>query len=309
MTNSKDNWKNLPIIHTLIEWSKKLILPGFQRVSVYEVTRFFIRAMASGTLTTRGGSMAFSFFMAIFPAIIFLFSLIPHIPIDGFQEILLDQLQTLLPDNAYQLSKETIEDIINQPRDGLLSFGFIAALLFSTNGTNAMIEGFNQSSIKIEKMGYLKQRLFAFILFMIISSITLLGVSLIMFNEFALSYMTKHQILDSDLSILLYQTARWSIIIALFYFNISFIYAFAPAIKKKWKFFSAGSTLTTILIILTSIAFSYYINNFGQYNKIYGSIGTLLVIMLWLYLVSTFILIGYELNASISNAKHIQDNG
>ena len=259
--------------------------------------------MASGTLTTRSGSMAFSFFMAIFPSIIFLFSLIPHIPIDNFQEILLAQLEALLPEEAYLLSKETIVDIINQPRGGLLSFGFLAALIFSTNGTNAMIEGFNQSTIKLESMSYLKQRLFAFLLFVIISSITLFGVSLIMINQYAIEYLSDRHLLDSELRIILFQIARWTIIIFLFYFNISFIYAFAPAVKKQWKFFSAGSTLTTQLIILTSIAFSYYINNFGQYNKIYGSIGTLLVIMLWLYLVSTFILIGYELNASISNAK------
>ena len=308
MTNSINNWRDWGLTKLIIGWSKQLVLPGFQGISAYHVTRFFIKAMATGTLTTRGGSIAFSFFMAIFPAIIFFFSLIPHIPIDGFQEILLTQLETLLPREAYILSKETIEDIINQPRDGLLSFGFFAALLFATNGTNAMIEGFNQSSIKLERMSYIKQRFFAFILFVIIVSTTAFAVSLIIFNQFAIDYFSEKQLLDTNIRMILFQIFRWIIIIALFYFNISFIYAFAPAVKKQWKFFSAGSTLTTSLIILTSIAFSYYINNFGQYNKIYGSIGTLLVIMLWLYLVSTFILIGYELNASISNAKLIKKN-
>jgi membrane protein len=308
LTNQASNWRDWIVSKTLIRLSKQIVLPGFQGMSTYDVTRFFVKAMSSGTLTTRGGSIAFSFLMAIFPAIIFFFSLIPHIPIDGFQEILLAQLETILPREAYILSKETIEDIVNQPRDGLLSFGFFAALLFATNGTNAMIEGFNQSSIKLERMSYLKQRLFAFILFVIIVSTTAFAVSLIVFNQYAIEYLSSINFLDTNIKMILFQVIRWVIIIALFYFNISFIYAFAPAVKKQWKFFSAGSTFTTQLIIITSVAFSYYINNFGQYNKIYGSIGTLLVIMLWLYLVSTFILIGYELNASISNAKLIQQN-
>lgn len=300
---TKSGIQHIPIVKNAINYSKKIVLPGFNGVPIYEVMQFFIQAMASGTLSTRGSAMAFSFFMATFPAIIFLFSLLPHIPIENLQEILLTQLEAILPHEAYVLSKETIQDIINQPRDGLLSLGFFMALIFSTNGTNAMIEGFNQSSIKRAKMSYFKQRLFALILFAIIATLTLVGMSLIILNEYVIEYLASKQVMISDFKFYLFQSARWIVIIALFYFNISFVYAFAPAVKKEWKFFTAGSTITTVMIILTSLGFSYYINNFGQYNKLYGSIGTLLVIMLWLYLVSTFILIGYELNASISNAK------
>jgi membrane protein len=287
----------------ILNLTKKIVLPGFDGVPLYEAGKFFVSEMMLGTLTTRGAAIAFSFFMAIFPSIIFLFTLIPFIPIDNFQDILLQQLEAVLPREAYMLSKGTIEDIVNIQRGGLLSIGFIFALIFSTNGINAIIDAFNQSSLNHSIRPWWEQRIISFLLVLLLTFLTLIAVSLIFLNNVAFDYLLNVDFFEKDINIIIYELSRWVIIIALFYFSISFIYYFGPAERKKWKFFSAGSSLTTLLVIFFSLGFSYYINNFGQYNKIYGSIGTLLVIMLWLYLISNALLIGFELNASINSAK------
>jgi len=91
--------------------------------------------------------------------------------------------------------------------------------------------------------------------------------------------------------------------LVILFFSISILFHLGPAIKNRWKIFSPGSIFATIFIIVTSLGFSYYINHFSQYNKIYGSIGTLIIILLWMYFNSIILLTGFELNASILNAK------
>ncbi|RMG80007.1 MAG: YihY/virulence factor BrkB family protein, partial [Bacteroidetes bacterium] len=250
----KKHWshkiENIPVINELVEISKKLVLPGFDGVPLYYVLRFFIRALSEGFITNRAAAMAFSFFMALFPAIIFLFTLIPYIPIDNFQDILLEQLQAVLPKEAYELSKDTILDIATRPRGGLLSFGFISALFFATNGINAMIDAFNQTQLSIEKRTFIQQRLISIFLVLLITVLTIVAVSLIVFNEIAMDYLLSHHILKGGWDVFVIQISRWIIITALFYFTISFIYYYAPSGKRRFKFFNAGSTLATILIIL-----------------------------------------------------------
>ncbi len=292
-----------PPAQSFINYTKRVALPGFDKMPIYYVADFFFTGIQRGGIVTRAQSLAFSFFLAVFPATIFLFSLIPYIPIDNFQEQLLDLIEGMVPSNAFNSIRTTIEDIIKIPHGGLLSLGFVAALYFTTNGFMTLMRGFNNSYHIAERRTPIKQRMVAIILTLILSTLVLISTILIIFSEFATKYLVQHSILKTKTQIALILFGKWLVVFALFFIAISFLYYYAPALKKRWRFVSAGSTLATIFSIIVSIGFGSFVNNFGQYNKIYGSIGTLIVIMLWIYFNSLILILGFELNASIDNAK------
>ena len=293
----------IEIAEKLIDKAQKITLPGFDGVALYDAIYFFVRGLMEGSLTTRAAAIAFSFYLALFPAIIFVFTLIPYIPIENFQTELLSLLENVMPQNAYLTFKETLEDIVIHQSGSWLSIGFFAALIFSTNGFNSMIDAFNATRHTIEERSWLAQRMISLVLVFIIFTLTLIAVLLIVVSQWVLDFLVAHEILQYNFTFYLLAGGRWIVILALFFFSISFLYYLAPAKKDKFRFISAGSSLATLLTILISLGFSFYINNFGRYNALYGSIGTILVILMWLYLNSITLLVGFELNASIKNAQ------
>lgn len=286
-------------VHRTVRASRRLILPGMEGLSFYVVSKFFFQGIRNGALNMRASSLAFNFFLALFPSIIFLFTLIPYIPIENFQDQLFNLLQSLLPKSAFEATEETIADIIKNPRGGLLSIGFISALYFSTNGFNAMIDAFNETYHQIQTRSILMQRLVSLVIVIVTTLLLLIAVTLIILGEVAL-----HNIIQADrLTFYLILFGQWIVLLAFCFCFISFNYYMGPKRHKGWRLFSAGSIFATILTIITSVLFAYYVNNFGNYNKLYGSIGTLIVIMLWIYINSLILLLGFDLNASILKAK------
>ena len=283
--------------------SKKIVLPGFDGLPLYNVADFFIAEMQKESITTKASSLAFSFFLALFPALLFLLTLIPFVPVENFQEQLLTLLSEFLPNNAYQATRDTFVDIINNQQGEILSISVFFALIFSTNGIASLMQAFNKSSFAFENRSWIKQRLIALGLTLGLAFLLLLAVALIVAGEFTIDWLKEKAILQDTFSYYALLASRWIIILGLFFVGVSMLYYFGPATVKRWRFINAGSTLATILIILTSYGFSFYINNFGQYNKLYGSIGTIIVIMLWIYFNSIVLLIGFELNASIDITK------
>ena len=286
-----------------IAWSKTYILPGFYPLPLYNVVAFFANEIEDRTMLNRASALAFNFMLAFFPATIFLFTLIPFVPIHNFQGKMLTLLSTVLPYNAYLAFQSTIEYIVKIHNLKLLSFGFVAALYFATNGITNLMRAFNKSSLVIEKRTWWKRRMIAIALTVVISISLLTAITVLTAGEAIISYLKSH--IDSTGHFWFYVIAfsRWVIIIAIFFFSISLLYRYGPANKVKWKFLSTGSILATGLAVLTSVGFSYYINNFASYNKVYGSLGTLIILMLWLYLNSLILLIGFELNASLDFSK------
>ena len=299
--NTIINWKP---VASVILFSKKLVLPGFDGIPFYDVFIFFIKGMQKGYITQRASALSFNFFLAIFPGILFLFTLIPYLPLENFQLTLFDIIHTFLPDNAFETIKSTIHDILTNKRSGLLSIGFIMTLYFSTNGINAIIEAFNATYHTIETRSWIKQRLISIFLVLILSVLLIISIALITIGSFVLSYLADNEILKGKVLIYLLFIGRWIILLALLFFSVSFLYYFAPAKKRQFRFISAGSSLTTFLLILTTLGFNYYVANFSKYNALYGSIGTLIIILMWIYFNAIILLIGFELNASISNAKY-----
>ena len=289
-------------MNKLIEVVKKIKPLGFTGLSLYDVSIFFIKGLQEGAITTRASSLAFNFFLAFFPSIIVFFTLIPYIPIDGFQQTLMEIISNILPPSTNSATFSTLEDIINNQRGGLLSIGFILALYFSTNGMSSLIQAFNSSYHIRENESIIKHQMLSILLTIVISALVFLTIILIIFGKASIIYMIDYQLINENKLVLL-NAAKWVILIFMLFLGITTIFNLGPAIKSQIKIFSPGAILATLFIILTSIVFSYYIDNFSQYNKIYGSIGTLIIILLWIYFNAIFLLIGFELNASIFNAK------
>ena len=216
-------------------------------------------------------------------------------------------LGTVLPPSTNEITFQTLEDIINNPRGGLLSIGFILALYFSTNGINSLIEAFNSSYHIREIRPLIQQRILSLGLTLLLSVMLIIAIGLIIFGTVVVNYLVSAEIITTSAADLIIY-GKWMVMLAMLFFGISILFHLGPALKSKWKLFSPGSIFATIFIIITSIGFNYYIQNFSQYNKIYGSIGTLMIILLWMYFNSIILLTGFELNASISNAKKKSEN-
>jgi membrane protein len=272
-------------------------------MSLYTVAVFFFGEIKQGTLANKASSLAYNFMLALFPATIFLFTLIPYIPIRHFQDNLLTILGQILPNDAYIALKSTIIDIVKTQNAKLFSFGFLTALFFATNGVSRLMQDFNKSSLINESRSYLKRRWVALVLTVVISMSMLVAVSIMIAGHRLLIFLQHHFYSKAQGWFIAIALLKWIIVIIIFFVTVSLLYRYGPAHKQKWKFLSPGSILATSLAVITSLGFTYYINNFASYNKIYGSIGTLIVMMIWLYLNSLIILIGFELNASVELGK------
>ncbi len=298
--------ERLPVVTQLIELTRHIRLPGFEGLPLYDVAQFFIRGLSKGDIQMRARSVSFSFFLALFPTIIFLFTLIPYIPIHGFQDQVLGLIKTLLPANTYAASYKTIDDIIRHQRGGLLSFGFLFALYVSTNGVFALLEGFSQTYHVRETRSPFKMRVTSLVLTLVLAVLVFMVILLIIGSEVAAKFIIREKIMGKKIPLFLVDAGQWIILISLCFVAISMIYTYGTAAsmrKRQWRFVTAGSTLATILVIATSLGFNYFITHFGQYNKIYGSIGTLIVILSWIFFNVLQLIIGFELNASIDMAK------
>jgi len=284
------------------ELTKKIVIPGFEGLNLYEVSMFFYKGIVEGALTTRASSLAFNFFLAFFPSIIVLFTLIPFVPIEGFHDQLFQLILDVMPPSTYEVTKSTVDDIINNQNGGLLSLTFILALYFSANGVNAMISGFNATYHLTDKRSFLKLRGLSLVLTIVLALLLILTIAFLIFSQGFMDNLVEVGYLKQySADYILY--GKWAVLVMVLFISISILYYYGPADKTGWRFLSIGSIIATLLSVGTSMVFSYYVNNFAQYNKLYGSIGTLLVILLWMYFNSIILLLGFELNASIISAK------
>jgi membrane protein len=283
-------------------WAKRITLPFFDGVPLYTVAILFWRSVVDGSITTRASAIAYSFFLALFPAIIFLFTLIPYIPIPDFQNELFLLIKSVVPASTFETIEGTVVDIINRPRGGLLSLGFLMAIIFATNGISSVMAAFDATVHNINRRNWVGQWLISAVLLAILLVLLALAISLVTGGQALLNYLVEHFQMFDKFTYLLLSVSKWVIIVALFFFAYSFLYYMAPAKKTKWRFISAGGTLATVLSIVALFGFTYYINHFGQYNKLYGSIGTLLIILFLIYIMALIMLIGFEVNASIYQA-------
>ncbi|MCB0571518.1 MAG: YihY/virulence factor BrkB family protein [Phaeodactylibacter sp.] len=284
-------------------------MPGFFKVPIYDVLVFLYRETKRSDLFTRANSVAFNYFLSLFPSLMAFFTLIPlfkrmliqYLPEgENFDIYLRSEIQRIMPGVAGERLFSFIDDITNNPRFGLLSFGFILAIYFASNGMLALMQGFEKSYHRtFRQRGELKKRLIAILLTFQMGIVVIAAVILIILGEFLLNLLFELVRLDQFTEATI-QFLRWVAIIMMFYFGIAIIYRYGAATVKRFKLFSPGATLATLLCILSSLAFSFYVNEFNTYNELYGSIGAIIVLMLWIQIISFILLVGFELNASIA---------
>jgi membrane protein len=269
-----------------------------RKVNLYIFFVILLREIKRDSLVERAKSMAFSFMLSMFPSIICVFTLIPYIPIPDLNKQIMEQLNGMLPTSIYTMINDTIFEIVSIPHGGLLSFGFAMAIYSATNGIMAMKEAFQRCYSTSDRRPFWKKLLMSLMLIFLLGLIILVIAAIIIFLEI---YIHKLP-LNAGLSAFGLIFLKYALVFLLFYLGISVIYYIAPAVQQRWNFFSHGSFIATLLIGGFTYAFTFYVNNFNSYNKVYGSIGALIGLMLWFYATSLMLLIGFEINACIDIA-------
>ena len=254
-------------------------------------------------IDVRAAAVAYNFTLAVFPTIIFLFSLLPYMPIDHLDLKMIGFLKGTIPKNLHEDLTELIREIVNKKRGGVLSFGFIFALYASTSGIMALIRSFNLTYKTNENRGFMKERVIAVALNFLLTFVLLIAFVAFILGNFVVKMLTKEGLIEYNFTYYLTKSLTYLSIFSVFFFTISIIYYYAPAIHKRWKFFNAGSITASILTISVTNIFSYYLVNFASYHKIYGSIGSLIALMVWLYFIALILIVGFEINASIDQVK------
>jgi len=285
--------------------SKKIHLPGFHGIPLYDVVKFFFQQVRKVGLTERTAAISFNFVMAIPPLIIFICTLIPYLPISKeFIQQLHGLIRDVVPGEKNNSTIITfIDDFIKKPKNGLLSLGFFLALFYSSNAMMGIMRAFDKNYVGFKKRNLVNRRVIALqltsiLLVLMLASLLLLIMQSSVLKWFGLKNLLVRQIIGY---------VRWVVIVLLFLGSVSFIYRHAPHVHKRWRLINPGSILATTLMLLFTFLFSYWVNHFSNYNKLYGSIGTILILMLLIYFNSLVLLIGFELNVSINSIKHHAD--
>lgn len=283
-----------------------------KEVSIYKILENLFINLNNDDILHKASSVAFSFTLAVFPAIIFLFTLLPYIPIPDMLLAEGQDFQANLQDLIGEVAlfgqvSQTIEDILKTQRGDLLSFSVLLSLFLSTNGMMELAQTFNKIYKTIEKRGYWFTRLMATFLTVILSVVLFVSILLLTVGNFTLKYMVREGLMAQNFEFYSIFVLKFFVLFILFLFAISVVYYFAPALHNRWKFISIGSVCATSLSLLVSYFFSFYITNFGTYNKLYGSIGAMIAMMVWIYLISVILLIGFEINASIDQAANLKE--
>lgn len=289
--------------HPLIEYFKTKTLKILNGHSIYEVGKYFFKSMFMENLNLRASSLSFNFFTALFPALIFLLTLIAYLPIKGIKNQFINQLAVILPNTTFQEISTTILEILNKQNSSLLSFGFILTIYFASNSFHLMINTFNRRVAVPQNKSWLHIRGKAVFLTFWMCILIIAFLLLVTWTFQIEKYMVKHHWPLLSVTGILLTIFEYILIIALFLFAISSIYYFAPSNEQRWRFFSVGSIFTTIFSLISTFGFSLYVNNFDSYNKVYGSIGAILALMVLIYINILIILIGFELNTSIDKAE------
>jgi membrane protein len=281
--------------------SKSIFLPGFRGLPLYDVIVFFRSQVQKVGLNDRARSIAFSFLMAIPAAMIFLCTLIPYLPVSKklIKQLMLLTREITPNQNTYLLVYNFLNDFLNKQRGGLLSFGLIVALYYASNAMIGLMQSFNKSLTSYTRRNFFVSRLVAIRLTLVMVLLLIGSVLILVTQDELLRYVFKAFNIQRSSMRGVIKSLRWVVIIPLFYFTIAFIYKHAPSIDEKWRLISPGTTLATTLMILLTFIFSFWVNKFGNYNKVYGSIGTILILMIVIYFNALILLIGFELNVSI----------
>ncbi len=276
-----------------------VMIPGGKGISLYTVVSNFRNAISSGSLNTRAASISFKFFLALFPGILFIFTIIPLIPVRDFQINLMIMLKELMPEMLFPLLENTIMDIVSRKHTGLLSLGFLLSLWFSSSMFISIISSFNQSVNISETRSPMQKRFLGIILMLCATLLIIVAITMMAAGQGTLAWLVGEGYIKKSQVIGILPVGRWFLLGFIIYLTISGIYYFAPAKKEGFRFFSAGSLIATLSFVGIAWGFGYFVKYFSTHNALYGSVGTLILFLLYIYYNAIILLVGFELNASI----------
>ena len=280
-------------------WANKIILPGFGGVPLYKVVVFFIGQLKSEAISIRAAAVAYSFFLALFPGLIFLFTLIPYIPVANMQIELFQVIRDFLPKGAFDTIETTLKDILLTRHGGLLSFGVAMTVYFATNGIDKLIQSFNHNV----RVRFFRRYPISLMLTILLSVLVILSLTILLGGTYLLQHLKMISFFRAIWIYYLVSFFKLVVSVVLLVSAISMLYYFGTVKVHKFSFFSPGAILSAVSIAITSIGFRYYVENFSNYNKLYGSLGALICLMIYLNLNSIMLISGYEFNKSIITAR------
>lgn len=301
-----EKYKNKAILlkNKTITWLKSITFPGFRGKPFYDVLVYFINGFSKGYLTDRAAAVAFNVFLAIFPAVMVLFTLIPYLPLDGVHELIVDSIEQVVPRNISGRVVGTIDEIMSHQHGTLMSIGIIMAFYFSSGAIRAFFRGFDMGVNHIGKMSFIKMYGGGLLVTLILGTLLLTSIALIIVGNDYLPLIFNKIHFYNNFVITIINIGRWLLTVFVLLVTIAVLYFYGnPHKDRKFRLFTPGTIMFTLMFIIGTMGFNYYIVNFSNYNALYGSIGGVIIFMMWIYVSCIIVLIGYELDASIFLAE------
>jgi membrane protein len=291
----------IPVVRNLARALKKVELPWLEGLTLYDLLELYVIGITEGALSNRAGAIAFSFFMALFPFALFILNLIPYIPIEGFQGDFLKFVEDGVPPNTFYAIENIINDILHTSHSGLLSTGFLLSVFLMANGLNAILGGFQNSKHVLVKRGFFTQYFVAVGMSVVLSLLLIVTVATIVTFEIFIQKLNANEVLNDKIPLMVF--SRYGFLILMILITTSILFKFGTKHDKNRSFISIGSIFTTVLTIIISYFFGIWVIRFSRYNQLYGSIGTLLIVMFYIWINCMILLLGFELNALIHKLK------
>ncbi len=303
----EERLKKIPLLRNFVKWSKSVKLNWLSGLSLYDLLELYIIGLTEGALSNRAGAIAFSFFMALFPFALFILNLIPFIPIEGFQDDFLKFVADGVPPNTFYAIKNIINDILHNSHSSLVSSGFLLSVFLMANGLNAILGGFENSKHVLVKRGFFNQYFVAVGMSLFLAFLLILTVAIIVVFEVFIQKLNARDFLSEKIPLMV--MGRYAFLILMILITTSVLFKFGTKKNQETRsFISIGSVFTTILTIITSYFFGVWVIKFSKYNELYGSIGTLLIVMFYIWINCMILLLGFELNEVINKLKKRKEN-
>jgi membrane protein len=293
--------KTIPVVKNLVIFLEAIKLPGYRAFSFYDLLEMYISGIVKGALSSRAGSISFSFFMALFPFLLFILNLIPFIPIENFDGVLFNFIELLLPQESQSFFTDIFNDIRQKQRAGLLSSVFLLSVFLTANGVSSIFSSFEGSYHVALSRSFIRQYLYSMMVGILLAVLLLVGVTALIFFEIYI-FSNLDGLIPSEINWI--RNGQLFFYALLIYISVAILYFFGTIEGKKMRFFSPGALMTCLLVLLTTYLFGVYIENFSRYNQLYGSIGALLIFLFYIWLNSSILLLGFELNATLNRLKN-----
>ena len=298
----KSDVERIPVVGKIVAKSKTMTLPGLMKVPLYDVMRFFGQSMSKGVVFQRAAAITYRVFVAVIPMLIGLFSAIAFLGED-FRNTLISMLESVVPPYVWPVISGMITDVVMRQNGTLSSSMLIIGIYFTIVCFNGILAAMTSSYFIEDKRKFLDQIFLSAGLMLLTFIIIVFVAAFFILASLAVRHVHTNYFNNSELYAFVVHFLKWVLVYAAIYFLISIFYYLAPMKRGDYRFFSAGSSTCTILLVILLWIINIYFSNFNNYNLIYGSLGAVFAVLLWINWSSSIFLICYDLNVSIAKAK------